>query len=232
MITTQRISSKFSKPYIPTDSLPVNIMSWSTQEWKCFSPFILKTDGLERQKNKGGIIFENYYQGSKVFSTISSPIWDPTIPECKIVEDGNINMKKYIEWRDSLWNQPKAIRFPNKYKNIFCSLFIDQDDQISQLNYIQSRKKIYIREYIRLVRKLPQYQKLVGLIRNGQKITILEMDVPSPKKKGNYGLLCNKHGIYTPTLQNLKILINDTNEPFGHGLCLSAALLIDLEYGL
>ena len=216
MIATKRITPRNSNIEIPDSFTPINVMSWSKQIYKQLSPFYLKTDGNEKQFNKGNIIFENFYQGSKVFyDKISSA-------------DGSIDIEKYKIWRENIWNQPKANRYPSK-ESVFCSLLIDKKNNIKKLDYISSRKKIYIKEYIRLITKLPQYQILLNKVRNKENIIILDMDVPSTNKKGYFGSLCNKNGVFIASKEKLELLINDPSSPFGHGLCIALILLIDLE---
>ena len=55
------------------------------------------------------------------------------------------------------------------------------------------------------------------------------MDVPSKNKKGEYGIDCNDNNICNMSIDKLEILLNDTNEAFGHGLCLAYSLLLDLQ---
>lgn len=56
------------------------------------------------------------------------------------------------------------------------------------------------------------------------------MDVPANNKKGTFGMDCDENNICYMNLDKLNILLNDTNEAFGHGLCLAYALLIDVGH--
>lgn len=49
------------------------------------------------------------------------------------------------------------------------------------------------------------------------------MDVPANGKN------CDENNICHMSIEKLEILLNDTNEAFGHGLCLAYSLLIDLQ---
>ena len=40
------------------------------QRWKKLCPYLLKTDGNELCHNSGGILFENFYQGCKVYDIV------------------------------------------------------------------------------------------------------------------------------------------------------------------
>jgi hypothetical protein len=74
MIYTQRIKSttdKIKPIDIPnTITVPVNVLKWNGSKYKTLCPYYLKTDGEEENYNQGGILFENFYQGSKVYLTV------------------------------------------------------------------------------------------------------------------------------------------------------------------
>ena len=55
------------------------------------------------------------------------------------------------------------------------------------------------------------------------------MDVPAKNKKGEYGKNCDKNNVYHMSIEKLELLLNDTSEAFGHGLCLAYSLLVDLQ---
>jgi len=61
---------------------------------------------------------------------------------------------------------------------------------------------------------------------------ICETDVPSNGKKGEYGKDCDENNICHLSIEKLELLLNDTNEAFGHGLCLAYALLQDINTSL
>ena len=58
---------------------------------------------------------------------------------------------------------------------------------------------------------------------------ICEVDVPSSHKKGHYNSDCDNTICSNITIDKLNLLLNDSRESFGHGLCLAYALLHDLE---
>ena len=82
-------------------------------------------------------------------------------------------------------------------------------------------------EYIRLIKDLPEYTTLLEYLKNGKNIMICEIDVPSKDKKGEYGKDCDANDICHLSIEKIELLLNDTNEPFGHGLCLAYSLLQD-----
>src|SRR3989344_3106251 len=71
-ITTKRITRISDKCVCPEDYVPIPILSWHKKdsEYYTLSPYYLKTDGEEEQLNNGGVIFENFWQGSKVYPEV------------------------------------------------------------------------------------------------------------------------------------------------------------------
>jgi hypothetical protein len=250
MIATQQIKSTTVKPVSLIDYETINVLKWNNSKWKQLCPYLLKTDGKETCHNSGGIIFENFYQGCKVFDIIyenevypskyyiNNPkyLWWKFEPETStgdvILENNKVNYDLYFRWRNSLWECKNPIRYPNKIhrrKNTQFALCIDKKGKKQRFDYISTRKEIYVKEYIRLIKELPEYTNLLNKLKNGKNIMICEMDVPANNKKGIYGEDCDENNICHMSIEKLELLLNDTNEAFGHGLCLAYSLLIDLQ---
>jgi hypothetical protein len=250
MIATQQIKSTASKPFPYKDYTAINVLKWKNSKWKSLCPYYLKTDGDELCYNPGNILFENFYQGLKVYDIIyenevypsryfvNKPqyLWWKYTPSNKdgdiIINNNEINYENYFKWRDELWKCTNPIRYPNKIhrrKNTQFALFIDKEGKEIRMDYLTARREIYITEYVRLIKQLPEYTILLNKLKKGENIMICEIDVPSQKKRGNYGTNCNENNICELSLQHLQILLNDPSEAFGHGLCLAYALLLDIE---
>jgi len=250
MISTQQIKSTTSEPVSLEKYETINVLKWNNCVWKNLCPYLLKTDGMENCYNQGGIIFENFYQGCKVYDIVyenevypskyqmNNPkyLWwkfDPLTPTGDVlVKNGVLNYKLYYRWRNSLWACKNPIRYPNKMhnrKNTQFALSITKDGKETRLDYMSTRKEIYVKEYIRLIKKLPEYKELLDKLKRGENIMICEMDVPAKNKKGEYGKDCDNNNICHMSIKKLELLLNDTNEAFGHGLCLAYSLLIDLQ---
>lgn len=250
MIATQRIKSTTSKPYPYDDYEIVNVLKWNNSRYKSLCPYHLKTDGNEEHTNDGGVIFENYYQGSKVYDAVYSIkvypskyhtgkpqyLWWEFNSACEesdmlINANDKINYGLYFRWRNSLWDCPNPIRYPNKINrknSVQFSLFIDKNGNQERLDYLTARKRIYIQEYIRLVRSLPAYMELLFKLKSGQKLMICEVDVPAFGKRGHYGDCDDEiNNISIMNIEKLELLMDDTAEPFGHGLALAYSLLLD-----
>ena len=250
MIATQQIKSTTTKPISLEEYEPINVLKWNNSKWKNLCPYLLKTDGNEVYSNQGGILFENFYQGCKIYDTvyenevypsryyINNPnyLWWKFTPSNSsgdiIIENDIINYDNYFRWRNSLWECKNPIRYPNKKhrrKNTKFSICIDREGTVQRFDYISSRKELYVKEYIRLIKVLPEYTKLLNKLKDGKKIMICEVDVPAKNKRGEYGIDCDDNNICIMTIEKLEKLLNDSSEAFGHGLCLAYSLLIDLN---
>ena len=211
----------------------INVLSWHEKDTKYYelSPYYLKTDGLEELQNNGGVIFENFWQGSKVYQKIDA-IKQYSHPSkignqnylwyeyhVDILMNGNNILPAYYEWRNHLFLNQKPVRYPvgreNRKKCLF-SLVVNK-----QLNYIK--------EYTRLIRNLDIYKELLNELKNGTNLCIYEIDVPEKNKKGNFKFVNEIDNTYDCTIEKLNILSNDPSEAFGHGLCLAKALLEDVH---
>lgn len=250
MIATQQIKSVTSKPMNYENFEIVNVLKWNNSKWQKLCPYLLKTDGNEDYYNPGEVLFENFYQGCKIYDIVyenevypskyqmNNPnyLWwkfEPQNPSGDILCKNNmINYDLYFNWRNSLWNCQHPIRYPNKIhrrKNTQFAICIDKNGNEKRFDYISTRKEIYMKEYIRLIKQLPEYNELLNKLKKGENIMLCEIDVPANGKRGNYGLDCNNDNVCIMSIDKLEALLNDTTEAFGHGLCLAYALLMDLE---
>lgn len=220
------------------DCIKINVLSWHKKDTEYYelSPYFLKTDGNESDETWPGIIFENFWQASKVFPEVNTTITKPHFSSNIIwwehhgrqihFENDQLN-DEYFEWRNSIWNCQNPVRYPNSYERRHQCIFsrIMKNGKEYRYNYVQARKKIYAKNYMRLIRTKSSYHKILDMLKDGQKICIVEVDVPHEDKKGLYGAYANME----LTMDMIKELVNDTSEPFGHGLALAAALLEDLS---
>lgn len=252
MIATQKINSTTDKIKPLTNYESINVLKWKNSKWKELSPYLLRTDGLEKCVNDGNVLFENYWQGVKVFDIVyenkvyaskfhvNKPehLWWDFKPEnddgdiIYDIETKTIMYDSYYRWRNSLYSCDNPIRYPNKIHrraNTQFALYVDKNGNEKRLDYIKSRKQIYLKEYVRLIKKTNEYELLLNKLCNNENLLICEVDVPSYGKKGAYGLDIDDNGNCHMSLEKLEILLNDGSEAFGHGLCICYALLKDLE---
>ena len=175
---------------IDEKTIKVNVCSSQSKTSKNRRDFSPMTEINGRYK--GYHCFENYWQSGKVF-------------------DGLDNDKIKIWWKEL--RQPKR-RYPkSKGKTVLYAKF----DHIEEnLDYISSRKQVYIPEYYNLVkdREMTLYWK--NKVENGTNVVIYDFDGPR---------LSN--GEPTCLLLTEELLIekmNDTNFPFGHGYIVASIL--------
>lgn len=173
----------------PEYTMTVNVTSAqqkSSKNRRDFSPMTPIEGGY-----KGYWNFESYWQSGKVFEDI---------PE-----------EKVKSWWKKL-AKPKR-RYPNsKHKKILYSHFVGYDP----MDYITSRKKIYVPEYYELIknREMTLYWK--NMVSNNVNVAVYDFDGP---RKDDGEVTCLK-----VTKELLIEKINDIKFPFGHGYIVAGLL--------
>jgi hypothetical protein len=253
LILTKQVKGIKDKCIAPDGCVAIPVLSWHAKDSEYFtlSPYYLKTDGLEENVNSGGVIFENFWQGVKVYPSVTdiehykhytlkgnpnALVWSyKTSPGVKFEKHYDATtdtiLPDYFKWRASLWSSRNAVRYPVGYyqrHTVKFAVISREDGSQSRYDYIESRINIYAKEYKRLVRALPEYKKILDILKSGQKICIFEIDVPAVGKPGEFGKNIRPDGTYELTRENLDVLLNDKSAPYGHGLCLADALFEDL----
>ena len=219
---------------------PILVLTKSSP-YASLSPFVLK--------DEKGRIMENVWQFAKVYEWIpqstqrysrwdSRIIWDwPAEKHASVVEDGSYELNaNYYRWRNAGMNAKDAIRYPVGYshrKKCLCALKEKEDGSIDPkpLDYIESRKEIYVPVYCNLVKKQKHFLELKDRLSRGENLLIIEVDGPHSESlkyySDKYGVandfIINNTMLATP--ENLNIMLNDTKHPYGHGYCLASALL-------
>lgn len=204
-------------------------------------------------KDRKGRIIENVWQASKVYPEIPKTVckvsrydsriawshpaethatWDDT------TKTYNLN-KNYLNWRKKLQECQDPIRYPVGFDHRHKCLFAmaenpDGTINTTPLNYIESRKKIYVPIYVEAAKRCPTFDSLKARLENGENLLIVEVDLCHEESMAHYvqeydvpnDFIVN--GTMLVTKENLSIMLNDSKHPYGHGYCLSAALL-DIE---
>lgn len=242
MIRFGYINSVTQEPPVAEGFTPINVLRWKG-EWKELSPYYIKTDGNEEIQNPGGILFENFWQGIKVYDRVFSQKIYPSRfqygnpkylwwqydapPEGELIYDVNtstLNKEAYLKWRDSIWNCKNPLRYPNGFHNRARCKFATDHTLELKMDYITGRKKVYVQEYIRLVKKTDKFKQLVQKLKNGENLLICEVDVPLLNKRGPFGQFER-----VADLDFINELIEFPQEAFGHGCCLAKALLEEIN---
>ena len=204
------------------------------------SPYMIKDDD--------GRIMENLWQGCKVYETIpksiqkysrynSTIIWDWPA-ERHVDQNGQkddsdeiILTSEYWNWRKNLMTCKYPVRYPVGYKHRHKCLFSFLQDPMENLDYIQSRKQIYLPIYDSLIRKESKFDKLKIKHYQGENLLILEVDGPHSESLDYYKQQYHvddtfiERNTMLATPEYLKIMLEDSKHPFGHGYCLAASLL-------
>ncbi len=108
---------------------------------------------------------------------------------------------------------------------------VAEDNFGKPLDYIESRKLIYVPLYTDMVSKQPLFASLKNMLQNGTNLLIIEVDGPHQESleyyKSKYGVaddfIVDDTMLALP--ENLSIMMNDPKHPFGHGYCLAMALI-------
>lgn len=240
----KKVNGKWVMPSYPGFQT-IEVMMKSHSKWWPLSPYYLK-DSKKR-------IMENIWQFSKIYENLPESkqknhytdfnyIWEWKA-DCHI-RDGKIT-NNYWKWRNKGMNAEKAIRYPVgfNYKHTVVGALIEKDNyegtlkypwsnvEVTKLyKYIDSRKKVYLPLYSKLVKKEPLFEVLKNKLLNGDNLLIVEIDGPKSKSidyyKNKYHV--NDHFIQEDTIivndSNMEIMLNDPKHPFGHGYCLAMSL--------
>lgn len=216
----------------------------NSKKWFPLSPYSMKTTD--------DVNFENFYQSSRVYPTVPYTKqvysrWDHRViwergAEQHVVE-GHLT-PFYKKWRDDLRDNRDPVRYPvGRHWRKYALYAIDAPRNASleeleskpHLGYVEARKQIYLKTYVDLVKKIPEFFKLKEMIRKGKNILIIEVDGPHEESLDYYIERYDVDnnfivgGTMLATSENLNIMLNDTKHSFGHGYCLAWALL-DLPF--
>lgn len=189
-----------------------------------------------------GRIFENVWQGSKIYPYVPDIIqyqnpytkdivsWQHQY-EIHIDPDTRLPTEEYWQWREKLMNNKYYVRWPvPKNFTSNCAYSIPECDTNRKLGYILSRKVIYGPLYAKLVRQQELYKVLQQKLENGIRINIIEVDGP---RKESIDYYVNTYGVSNKWIQsssipatrnNLSIMLHDKKHSFGHGYVLAIAL--------
>jgi hypothetical protein len=138
---------------------------------------------------------------------------------------------KYYKWRTKGMNNKYHVRYPVGFRersNCICALWPDKKQEtFEKLDYIQSRKKIYLPVYCSMTRKEKQFIELKERYELGENLLIIEVDGPHEesieyyKEKYNVSDDFIQKDTMLVTEQNIKIMLNDPVHPFGHCYCIA-----------
>jgi hypothetical protein len=229
---------KYHEPYFP--GFTSIIVMTKCSAFGSLSPFELCD---ERGRN-----LENIWQASKVYPNVPQTkqcysrydkrvIWERKA-ETHAIKRDDVSwqiLPAYLKWRRDLMNCKYAVRYPvgfNHRHNCLFALAEGDDGEIVKrpLDYVSSRKAIYVPLYERLVQDKKQFLELRRRLAQGENLLIIEVDGPHQESMTYYQEHYHTADDFMTddtmlaTADNLKIMLNDPKHPYGHGFCLAAAL--------
>lgn len=143
---------------------------------------------------KGYWNFEHYWQSGKVFEGVDQRV-----------------SRRW--WREQ--TSPRR-RYPGgKGKRVLHAIFEDISDE--PLDYLRSRKLVYVPRYAELIEKREALAYWRSQLQMGQNIIVYDFDGPRLENGDVTSELC--------TWDLLRLKINDTRHPFGHGYVVAALLM-------
>ncbi len=182
-------------------------------------------------------IFEIFWQCSKVYPCHDS--------------NGAPN-EEWLKWRNEYFSKESCtknlMRHANEslgYEHKDCLYTVVFDKKLNKyitLNYIEARKKVYFKEYAKLVYNTESFKWLKGLVDSGKKIAFVDFDAfnyysdnAKRKRYESYVEKCkkdnNKPSLYCSDflcINSIKDVINFAL-PAGHSVVLKALLQGDLK---
>jgi hypothetical protein len=183
------MSGKFAEPILK-NSIRINVTSAQAKASKNrldFSPMTEIVNGY-----KGYWNFESYWQSGKVFE--------------------DVPIEKSKKWWREL-KEPKR-RFPkSKDKKVLYAVFDGNDEK---MDYITSRKKVYVPEYYELIKNREMTIHWRKMLKEGHNLIIYDFDGPRTKN-GDVDCL-------EVTRELLIEKINDGRFPFGHGYIVAGSI--------
>jgi hypothetical protein len=188
-IASMNMRGKWEEP-ISENSIKINVTSAQAKASKnrlAFSPMTEIVNGYKEYWN-----FKSYWQSGKVYE--------------------DIPIEKTKKWWKEL-KIPKR-RFPNsKGKKVLYALFDGIDEK---MDYITSRKKVYVPEYYELIKDKEMIIHWKQKLNDGHNLTVYDFDGHRTK---DGDVMCLEL-----TKKLLINKINDTQYPFGHGYIVAASI--------
>ena len=168
--------------------------------------------------------FENLWQYGKVYPRI----YDADGRIVAGVDAAGDPTPAFWDWRRRFYEtkQEKGDRhpaFPSSVRHRDCRymVFFEKDEngvpQLKKLNYVESRKKIYIPEYAKLVVGTDTFKRLQDMVAAGTKLALCDFDA------------WNYYGSNLDQDVTIKDVVNNPAYKVGHGYVLKMLLEGDIE---
>jgi len=163
--------------------------------------------------------FESFWQYGKVYPLI----YDADKKVVAGVDEKGDPTPAFWDWRKRFYasTTKKEVRhpaFPPKIHHRDCLYMVYfEEGKLKKLNYVESRKKIYIPEYAKLIVNTPSYKKLKEMVEKGEKIGLADFDC------------WNYYGKDLDLPVTMAQAVNDPNHKVGHSYVIKMLLQGDIE---
>ena len=175
---------------------------------------VVSSDGLVANT------FEDLWQYGKVYPKIYDA--NKRIV-AGIDEDGNPTPEFYA-WRKRFYELKKVKgdrhpAFPSSIRHRDCKymVYFDSNGNLEKLDYVTSRKRVYIPEYAKLIVNTDSFKELKELYDSGVKIALCDYDA------------WNYYGTNLDQDTTIKDIVNNPQFKVGHGYVIKMLLQGDLE---
>lgn len=238
-IRVGRILYQGGKPNYPSyEDYEFILVLTKSSKYGSLGPYVLTAtiNGVE-------MIIENLWQFAKVYEEVPDSTqyysrFDRTViwkHKAETHVGDEVPNRKYWRWRRKGFECEYPVRYPvgmkSRHKCLY-SIPPDQDENFTdKLNYIEARKKIYLKYYVEAVKNEPQFKQLRRKYKEGGRLLIVEVDGPHQESMSYYQ---KKYDVPDDWItensirvnsENMKIMLNDPKHPFGHGYCLAMAIM-------
>lgn len=241
LFTNSVYTNQFDENDNPSDYIFVDVTSRNADVRKDLSPFFIgpctSSYGVEFKLFENLWQFSKVYEGNAVFNKMLTKKSSVEVPF--VASDANGDPTQ--EWFDicTFGSQSDiAYRRPFTGKPLY-HYYKNANGQTERLGYVESRKKVYIPEYAKLVYDTPTFKKLKELADNGKKIALVDFDAYNyynPKAMEKiYAAALKKYGSLPYTLSDLlniktvKDVVNFAGLPAGHGFVIKMLLQDDIQ---
>jgi hypothetical protein len=206
---------------------PISAWSRGKHPWKQLSPLLIGPVTFEDDegKEKEATIFENFWQGHKVWTKVSKQNtvdWKWPAETHADEEVSSQPNSAWWTWHQALMENPRGVRRPNGREIPICHYWKGR-----HLSLVEARMEIYIPFLQQLYRKHPVYKLLLDRVYYGKEnILIIEPDGP---KLDEYpeGAEVNLELLY-----EWRSKVTDYKGryfAFGHGYVLAMTILEDIQ---
>lgn len=182
------------------------------------SPFfigpVVSSDGLV------ALTFEDLWQYGKVYPRI----YDENKKIVPGIDEFQNPTEEFYKWRKRFYEMKKvkgdrhpALPSAIRHKDCKYMVYFDKDGNLEKLDYVTSRKKIYIPEYAKLIVNTDSFKEIKRLYQSGKKIALCDFDA------------WNYYGKYLDQDTTIVDIVNNPQFKVGHGYVIKMLLQGDIE---